>query len=467
MKNYPALCLATALLLLFFSCGKTAKPLNLIGDDPHDPHWLLVGETSVSHGVITLPGEGSAAVLDGDRYSDFVFSTEVITRDGARGEILFHTDCEIPKGYSVALDNDPENPRWWKKTGSLLSVRNLTKSFVTDGEWFTLNIFVSGKYIRVEIDGRPVVEYIEPGEPYRTEENAARLLSEGTFAVVNRSGGEIAFRNMSVLVPTSDQKIFSNRPTVTHPVDETTDEIIRLHQEDFPVLDYHVHLKGGLTKEQAAIQSRRVGINYAVAPNCGVGFAITNDRQVMDFLDTMRMEPFILAMQAEGREWIDTFSEEVRGRFDYVFTDALTFTDDRGRRTRLWIPEETWIEDEQQYMDMIVDRICEVLGEPVDIYVNPCFLPSPMDERYDELWTEARIDRFVEALAASGKALEINELYQIPNKAIIMKAKDAGVKFTFGSNNVVPEVTMLGYGIRMKRECGLTAGDMYKPRVKL
>ena len=110
-----------------------------------------------------------------------------------------------------------------------------------------------------------------------------------------------------------------------------------------------------------------------------------------------------------------------------MFTDALTFKDNKGRRTRLWIPEETWIENEEQYMDMIVDRICSVLEEPVDIYVNPCFLPSPMDKRFDEFWTEARMNRFVEALAKSGKALEINELYNIPNKAIIMKAKAAAL----------------------------------------
>lgn len=103
----------------------------------------------------------------------------------------------------------------------------------------------------------------------------------------------------------------------------------------------------------------------------------------MDYLNEMRSQPFILGMQAEGREWITTFSPETLKEFDYVFTDALTFKDNKGRRTRLWIPEETWIENEEQYMDMIVDRICSVLEEPVDIYVNPCFLPSPMDKRFD------------------------------------------------------------------------------------
>jgi len=35
------------------------------------------------------------------------------------------------------------------------------------------------------------------------------------------------------------------------PVDERRDGIIRLQQRDFPVIDYHVHLKGDLTKEMA------------------------------------------------------------------------------------------------------------------------------------------------------------------------------------------------------------------------
>lgn len=49
----------------------------------------------------------------------------------------------------------------------------------------------------------------------------------------------------------------------------------------------------------------------------------------------MRNQPFILAMQAERREWVNTFSQEVRDEFDYVITDALTFTDNKNRRTRL------------------------------------------------------------------------------------------------------------------------------------
>ena len=72
----------------------------------------------------------------------------------------------------------------------------------------------------------------------------------------------------------------------------------------FPVLDYHVHLKGGLTKEVAAKQSRKTGINYTIAPNCGIGFPITNDQQVMDYLNEMRSQPFH-PWHASGRTRMD------------------------------------------------------------------------------------------------------------------------------------------------------------------
>ena len=351
-------------------------------------------------------------------------------------------------------------------TGSLVSVRNLTKSFVKEDQWFKMDIRVAGQEIDVNINGEPVVEYIQPTAPYRTDANTYALLSEGTFGIESDGSGEIQIKNITVNV--IDESTIDINAQLAEANDEQNDEIIKLHQSDFPVLDYHVHLKRRINQGSCQLSNpaRPVSIIRSHRTAASVS-QITNDQQVMDYLNEMRSQPFILGMQAEGREWITTFSPETLKEFDYVFTDALTFKDNKGRRTRLWIPEETWIENEEQYMDMIVDRICSVLEEPVDIYVNPCFLPSPMDKRFDEFWTEARMNRFVEALAKSGKALEINELYNIPNKAIIMKAKAAGVKFTFGSNNVTPNVSDLSYSIRMMKECGLTAEDMYKPKVKI
>ena len=456
--------LSAALSLLFVSCDQSGSGILFDGMDASK--WSTSGQVSVKEMAMTLSGEDAKVILSKGNYDNFEISLELKTSEGGKGSLWFHTDPALDKGYQVAINNDLQSPEWWKMSGSLLSVRNLTKSFVKENEWFTMSVKVYGRYVAVEINGEPVVEYLEPANPYRETPNKEAILSSGTFALTSTGKGDIVCRKIAVrsFGETSD---LTNEEQLAEAIDENEDEIIKLHQANFPVLDYHVHLKGGLTKEQAAKQSRKLGVNYAVAPNCGIGFPVTNDEEIYAYIDTMRTQPFILAMQAEGREWLTTFSQEARDQFDYVFTDALTFTDKKERRTRLWIKEETWIENEQEYMDLIVDKICDVLKEPVDIYVNPCYLPDQMSDRYDEFWTEARIDKFVDALAKSGKALEINELYQIPNKAILMKAKDAGVKFTFGSNNVTPDVSDLSYSLRMMKECGLTAGDMYRPRVKL
>ncbi|MDH6357200.1 DUF1080 domain-containing protein [Parabacteroides sp. PF5-9] len=462
MKNLSIL-LMGLLFPFILSCSSSGSGQLFNGQD--NSNWNTKGNVVVKDNALTLSGSGAEAVLKNGKYKNFDLSLELRTTPGAKGVVWFHTDPLLNKGYGVAINNNHSDPIWWKMTGSLLSVRNLTKSFVKDNDWFKMDIRVAGKEVTVKVNDQLIVDYIEPAAPYRIAPNTNTLLSDGTFALVNTGSGDIQFRNIQVEV--LDPGSIDLNAQLAQANDEQKDEIIKLHQEDFPVLDYHVHLKGGLNKEVAAAQSRKTGINYAIAPNCGIGFPVTNDKDIYNFLDTMRAQPFIMAMQAEGREWITTFSQAARDEFDYVFTDALTFTDPKGRRSRIWLAAETFIEDEQKYMDLLIDKIVDVLQEPADIYVNPCYLPDQMSDRYDEFWTEARMNRFIDALVKSGKALEINELYDIPNKAILMKAKAAGVKLTFGSNNVKPEVSDLSYSIRMKKELGLTPQDMYKPKIKL
>jgi len=459
MKIVAGLC-----FFLLVSCTQNGSKLLFGGKNSNN--WNTSGQTNVREGTLNLSGAGAQAILKSGQYKNFTLSMEIRTTPGGKGAVWFHTDAALSKGYCVAINNDRTDSIWWRMTGSLVSVRNLTKSLVKESDWFTMDITVKGKAVDVLINNRPVVKYIEPAGPFRTTAHASELLSSGVFALVSEGSGDLQFRN--IRVTTLDFNEQDTQAQLAEAIDEQTDQIIRLHQEDFPVQDYHVHLKGGLTKEGVAQLSLKTGINYAIAPNCGIGFPITDDAGVLAYLDSMRSQPFILAMQGEGREWVTSFSPEVRNEFDYVFTDAMTFTDNKGRRSRIFVPEETFIDNEQQYMDMIVDRICSVLQEPMDVYVNPCFIPKQMQDRYDAFWTEARQDKFIDALAKSGKALEINNRYKIPNKAIILKAKAAGVKFTFGTNNAgADDLGKMEYAIRMKEECGLTAQDMFKPKIKI
>ena len=434
--------------ILFAACSSAPKGALELNNQTVSPDWFAQGNKLV------IPGNEQVVQTKG-KFKNFELEMQLRTTPQAKGYVAFHTDKDLKKGYKVAINNDVNSPIWWKMTGSLLSVRNLTKVFIPDNAWFDMRIRVAGKNIAVYINNEPVVEYAEPAAPYRIAPNEQTLLSEGILAFVNTSANPIEIRSLQVTALPDEA---ANEP---FPLDEQKDPIIRLHQEDFPVLDYHVHLKGGLTKERAAQQSRQTGINYAIAPNCGIGFPVTKDEDIYNFIDSMHTQPFILAMQAEGREWLTTFSEDARKQFDYVFSDALTFHDNKNRRTRLWI------NDEEQYMDMIVEKSCGVIAEPIDIFVNPTFLPEQMNDRYDEFWTDARIQKFVDALVKHGKALEINELYRIPGKRIIMKAKEAGVKFTFGSNNVTPDVSDLSYSLQMKKECDLKPENMYKPKIKV
>ena len=121
--------------------------------------------------------------------------------------------------------------------------------------------------------------------------------------------------------------------------------LLTLHSENIPVIDLHAHLKGGLTIEDVLERFYRTGINYGIAVNGGVGFPITNDAGIYAFRQSLAGYPVFVALQAEGREWLRLFSPEAVRQFDYVFTDAMTFTDDAGRRTRLWMKNEVWVDE--------------------------------------------------------------------------------------------------------------------------
>lgn len=236
-------------------------------------------------------------------------------------------------------------------------------------------------------------------------------------------------------------------------------------QTGFPLVDYHVHLKGDFTYEKAMEHSRQTGIKYGVALNCGLGFPTQTDSAAMAWLDSMKGSPFLLAMQAEGREWVKLFSPEVIKKFDYVFTDAMTYTDASGKRVRLWIKEEVSVPDKQLFMDDLVGRIETILStEPIDIYVNPTFLPDCIADEYDRLWTRERMMRVIEAAVMNHKAVEINNRYRIPSEKFIKLAKKNGVKFAFGTNNTDSHMGDLDYCLLMKKRCGLTVDDMFRAR---
>lgn len=255
-----------------------------------------------------------------------------------------------------------------------------------------------------------------------------------------------------------------NDSTVQSPAIQRISE---LKAAGYDIVDYHAHLKGGLTMEELLDHSKKTGIRYGVAFNAGIGFPITDDANLLENYKKYKDYPVYMAMQAEGREWVTMFSKESISTFDYVFTDAMTWTDHKGRRMRLWMPEEVFVDDKDDFMEQLVAKIVEVMeNEPIDIYVNSTFLPDVLQAEYNALWTEARMDKVIHAASENHIAIEINARYKIPSATFIKRAKSAGVKFSMGTNNADRELGTLDYAIEMVAVCDLKPGDFFKPKKK-
>ena len=339
--------------------------------------------------------DGACLVADGPRshlfyngpirgadFRNFELEVEANAVHAANSGIYFHTryqESDFPqKGFEIQICNsltgkETYQPR--KKTGSLYGLRNVYKPFAADDQWFKINVLVRGKNIQVRLNGFLLVDYTEPSTPYIPDGlEKERFLDHGTFALqCHDEPSRTRFRRVRVRPLPDDLPTPGPVPVA----DDLFKQIIDVGRHNIPMADFHVHLKAGLTLEQALTRSRRDGIHYGIAVNCGKGFPTETDDGVRAYFESMKGAPVFVAMQAEGREWTQMFSRGAAGLFDYVFTDSMTWTDNRGKRMRTWIPSEVGaIPDPQEFMDTLVDRAVGILNqEPVDIYVNPTLPP--------------------------------------------------------------------------------------------
>ena len=439
---------------------KTKFPLYVYNPNPLNK-WKI-GKKAVKSATFELRA-GQSAIYDGKvnggNFKNFAFKASVTHSEGAKAFLQIHSDANLTKGYSILIGKPADDRR---RSGSLASVRNLYKPSPAS---FDLEVVVQGKRIVVMIDGRKVVDYLEPDAPYRTAANAVQLLSGGGLIGFHAENGTLNVVNADI---TTLADTLPDYPEGKAPIDEQDDILIRLQQRNFPVVDYHVHWPRMLGLEAAIERSLADGFEFGVAANCGIGFSTTSNEQIKTLFEKeFILPPLFYAMQGEGREWVEVFSKESREKFDYVFTDALTFNDHKGRRTHLWIEREVIIDiPEQEYMDMIMDRTLKIINEePIDFLASPTRLADVMMADYDKYWTDARVTQFIKALKNNNIALEINAVTKVPSAKIIKEAKAAGLKFTLGTNNNgLRELDRLDYSLRMVEECGLTIDDMWFPK---
>ncbi len=456
-----------------------------------EPEWIPLFDGKTMKGWKASENASSWRVIDGclamdgprshlfytgpvqnGQFKNFELQTELMTEPGANSGVFFHSEYQekgFPnKGFEVQVNNTHRGEGNYlerKKTGSLYGVRNQYKTLARDNEWFTMNILVRGKNVQVRVNDVLTVDYTEPEPPLVSDDGRGRLISSGAFALQGHDpASKVRFRSVRVR-PLPDGAQAPNAVAAQN--DALAQDLLLLSAHNYPVVDYHVHLKSGLTLEQALERSRYTGIFYGIAINCGKGFPVQDEPSARQFVDSLAGKPVFTAMQAEGREWTQMFTRAAVGLFDYVFTDSMTWTDNHGRRMRTWIPSEVGaIADPQEFMDTLVERAVGILErEPVDIYVNPTFLPDAIANDYDKLWTDERIQQVVRAAKSGDVAIELNNRYRLPGERFVRAAKAEGLKFTFGTNNTGPDdLKRCKYGVEMVKKCELKWTDFFVPR---
>jgi histidinol phosphatase-like PHP family hydrolase len=234
-----------------------------------------------------------------------------------------------------------------------------------------------------------------------------------------------------------------------------------------PLVDYHVH-RDGTTLEKLLKISHQRGVKFGIVEHAGkkendYPIILANDDELKSYLASLEGKPVYKGVQAEYLDWMSCFSKEAVAQLDYVLSDAMTIRGRDGRRLKMWSPAFE-VGDPQRFMDRYVDFHLEVIAcEPIDILANPTWLPKAVEAQYDLLWTPKRFQKIVDAAVKHGVAIEINSQYLIPRLPLLRMAKEAGVKFSFGSNIRGPNVGKLDYCVEMIKALGLKPADIFSP----
>jgi len=237
--------------------------------------------------------------------------------------------------------------------------------------------------------------------------------------------------------------------------------------QEFPLTDYHVHLDNSTIDHVLELSVQR-GVKFGIVEHAGTKENIypkvlSTDEELDAYIAMLEGKPVYKGVQAEWTDWMGCFSKEALAKLDYVITDAMTMPDKQGTRMKLWEAKED-LGDAQSFMDRYVDWHVEIMSrEPIDIFVNISWLPAKYAAEYDTLWTPARMQKIIDAAIKYEIAIEISSGFVLPKLPFLRMAKEADLKFAFGTNGRYPKMGLLDYSIKTAQQLGLTPADMFVP----
>jgi histidinol phosphatase-like PHP family hydrolase len=244
--------------------------------------------------------------------------------------------------------------------------------------------------------------------------------------------------------------------------------------------DLHCHTTfsdGHLSLQEVVDTAESLGVQVGVADHVstrGEQF-IRSAQRVAEYLDALDQAPVFRSAEFC---WCDSLWREIpealMRRFDYCVGSNHGFWLPDGTMASPWGMRlaEPWSSRPQEVMDAMVANLCEMVGTmPIRIAAHSTLTPPALfalEDDVDAWWSPEREDRYVEALAASGVALEISNRYQLPHDRLLIKARQAGVRFSLGSDgHSARQVARLDWAAETARRVGVGDDDLFVPERRL
>lgn len=235
--------------------------------------------------------------------------------------------------------------------------------------------------------------------------------------------------------------------------------------EPYELMDLHVHTTDQFTIEDIMKIADERKVHFGIVDHPAI-WAIKDDADLLAYINRLRKYDVHVGLQPMISGWAKDFSAELISKLDYILMDPQTIPIGNGQYEFIW-QLETYVDNTEDFMKRYMEHSLNILNnEPINIFGWPLFLPVCIARDYYTLWTEERMQQIIQAAKARNIAIEINDMAHTPHEDFILKAKAAGLKFTFGSDSRNQNAGRLAYCKEIAKKCNLTANDFYIPSVK-
>ena len=230
------------------------------------------------------------------------------------------------------------------------------------------------------------------------------------------------------------------------------------------IVDYHVHIRGGMTPELAVEREKAWIVRSSAMDNHGREWDTKNDSHLLKFAEKAKSASgrMPIGIQVNDRDWFRQISPSTREKFDFILADTMIMGKRAdGRDNRLWQPQI--IDDPEKWMKEYFAHNMRILDEPISILANPTYLPMELADRYDSLWTDERMRKLIAKAVKKGVALEIQAGSPYPRPRFLLMAKQMGAKFSFGTNNFDSKPKDLARWLEAITWLDLQVSDIWTP----